>query len=222
MTSPLTNIAVYNKHVQEYINRFMELDLYGDSFEYLLQRLPQNGHVLELGCGPGNVIKYLQSRRPDLNFFGIDLAPAMIHAAKLQNTNARFEVMDIRAAGQISERFDAVIAAFCIPYLSPVDLDPLFFDLQNLTTKSGIVYLSCMEGERERSGLEKTSFTGDDKLFINYYPRREIETLLKNYGFQIQKFSTIDYPETDGSFTTDLIYLAEKEPCSTTTQSPSL
>jgi cyclopropane fatty-acyl-phospholipid synthase-like methyltransferase len=188
----------------------MDLDLYKDTFEHLLKHLPQEASLVELGCGPGNVVKYIKSKRQDLHFVGIDLAPEMIKAAQKENPGEEFRVLDIRNAGEIHGRFDAVIAAFCIPYLSFDDLPDLFSNMRRLTSEKGIIYLSCMEGAEERSGFEKTSFTGQDELYINYYPRNKIESLMKKYDFEIVKFYTKDYLEADGSTTTDLIYIARK------------
>jgi SAM-dependent methyltransferase len=204
------NVAIYNRYVVEYMARFMDLDLYKDTFDHLLNTLPATGTVLELGCGPGNVVKYIRSQRPDLQVLGIDLAPAMIDAAREANPGAEFRLLDIRQAGSISGHFDAVIAAFCIPYLPATDVPGLFSQMKRLTTAGkGMVYLSCMEGPRERSGPERTSFTGTSEMYINYYPRKEIESLFEAHGFIVEKLYLKDYPEADGTTTTDLIYIAE-------------
>ncbi|HYE54428.1 MAG TPA: class I SAM-dependent methyltransferase [Chitinophagaceae bacterium] len=204
------NAEVYNQYVHEYIDKFMDLGLYRDTFDHLLSVLPKEAKVLELGCGPGNVIKYMSSCRPDLHFLGIDLAPEMIRAAQSHNPQAQFRVMDIREAGSIKEQFDAVIAAFCIPYLTADDLPVFFAYLCDLTLSKGLLYVSCMEGVPERSGFEKTSFTGNHEMYISYYSRSTIEDLIERNNFDIEKFYTKDYPESDGSFTTELAYVARK------------
>lgn len=204
------NVSVYNQYVREYINKFMDLNLYKHTFDHLLDKLPPSGALLELGCGPGNVVKYIKTKRPDLQILGIDLAPEMIKAAKTANPDSEFKLLDIRQAGQIEGHFDAVIAAFCIPYLSSEDLTDVFAQMKRLTAaRKGMIYISCMEGQREESGPEKTSFTGASEMYINYYPRHEIETLISEHDFLITRLFLIDYPENDGSTTTDLIYIAE-------------
>ncbi|MGF1636851.1 MAG: hypothetical protein ACFCUU_07240 [Cyclobacteriaceae bacterium] len=67
-----------------------------------------------------------------------------------------------------------------------------------------------MEGKNERSGFEKTSFTGDNEIYITFQPRENLEYLLAKNGFETDKFYTKDYPESNGSITTDLIYIARK------------
>lgn len=202
--------SIYNRHVKEYMNRFMDLGLYKDTFEFLLETLPPGGNVLEMGCGPGNVAKHMLGKRPDLHYLGIDLAPEMIKAAREENPGAEFQLLDIRNADRIEGRFDAVIAAFCIPYLSAGDLPGVFSTMKKFAAEKGMIYLSFMEGPRERSGLEKTSFTGNDELYISYYPASEIALLLKEDGFEIKRFYSQDYPEADGSVTRDIIYIAGK------------
>jgi SAM-dependent methyltransferase len=211
MNNQQNNVGIYNQFVNAYIDRFMDLGLYKDTFDHLLTMLPSGGNVLELGCGPENVVKYIKSQRPDLQILGIDLAPEMIKAAKIANPDSTFMLLDICLAHEIQGHFDAVIAAFCIPYLCSEDLPGVFAQMKRLTTaRKGMIYVSCMEGPRERSGLEKTSFTGECEMYIHYYPRSEIESLLGEHGFIVKKRYLKDYLEADGSTTTDLIYIAER------------
>jgi predicted TPR repeat methyltransferase len=205
------NAQVYSQHVASYSQRFFELGPYKDSFDTVLALTPQGGRVIELGCGPGNVIHYLLSRRPDLNILGLDLSPEMVRVAVERNGGAAFRVMDLRQAHQIKERFDTVIAAFSIPYIGLCDLQPLIKTFQLITNDSGLLYLSCMEGPPERSGYEKTSFSGEDELFITYYKRGNIEEMLEGHGFSILNFSTNEYREMDGSVTIDLFFTARKQ-----------
>ena len=50
-------VDIYNQYVKEYIDKFMDLNLYKDTFDFLLKTLPKYATVLELRCGPGNVVK---------------------------------------------------------------------------------------------------------------------------------------------------------------------
>ena len=189
----------------------MHFDLYNDTFDFLLELLPKECNVLELGCGPGNVINYFTTKRADLTILGVDLAPEMLNQAKKINPESDFQLLDIRNADQIKQQYSSVVGAFCLPYLSFEDLDKFFLDLKNLTKEDGLIYLSCMEGERDKSGFEKTSFTGDSEIYIYYHQRNNIEKKLFENGFSIEKFYTKDYLETDGSVTTDLIYIGRKK-----------
>ena len=156
----LHTVNVYNDHVKEYVNRFMDLGLYRDTFDAFLELVPVNAKILELGCGPGNVVKYLRSKRSDLDIFGIDLAPEMIKEARRQNPDSKFEVMDIRDAGEISQQFDAVIAAFCLPYISYGDAPALFANCRKLVADNGVLYVSCRLASLTRMNFMERSGGG--------------------------------------------------------------
>lgn len=210
MNNQLKTIDVYNQFVHEYEQKFMSFDLYNDTFDDLLHLLSPSASILELGCGPGNIIKYFSDKRPGLKLTGIDLAPEMIKRAKEINPHAHFILQDIRSLDAFTEQYNAVIGAFCLPYLSLEDLPRFFKDISRLTKENGYVYLSCMEGEPAKSGFEKTSFTGTSEIYIYYHERKKLEKLLLDNELHIEKFYTKDYPETDGTVTTDIIYLAKK------------
>jgi cyclopropane fatty-acyl-phospholipid synthase-like methyltransferase len=210
MDNQIKTIQFYNQFVKEYEHKFMFFDLYNGTFDEFLNILPAAGSMLELGCGPGNVIKYFSDKRPDLQLTGVDLAPAMLKRAQEINPTANFILQDIRNLNEFTKPYDAIIGAFCLPYLSSLDLPKFFAEISRLTKENGYVYLSCMEGESNKSGFEKTSFTGDSELDIYYHERLQLEKLLLDTGFQTEKFYTKDYPETDGTITTDLIYIIKK------------
>ena len=204
------NASVYDTHVNEYVSRFMDLSLYKESFRYMVENLPENADVLELGCGPGNVIKYLHGKRPDIKFIGIDLAPAMIETAQKENPGQKFYILDIRNIDVVANRFDGIISAFSIPYLLHSDVEILLANCRKLLKPNGLLYLSCMEGPESSSGSEKTSFTGEFVMYISYYSRKQLEAMMQNYGFELIEFSTQDYPEQDGTVTTDMFFVCKK------------
>lgn len=62
--------------------------------------LPEEGSVLDLGCGPGEITCELAARRPDLLFLGIDhsaaaIAKADANVARRGLTNIRFECANV-------------------------------------------------------------------------------------------------------------------------------
>jgi len=50
-----------------------------DTYDFICNSIDKpNAKLLEIGCGPGNITKYLIAKRPDFDIFGIDIAPNMI------------------------------------------------------------------------------------------------------------------------------------------------
>jgi 2-polyprenyl-3-methyl-5-hydroxy-6-metoxy-1,4-benzoquinol methylase len=81
--------------------------------------LPQGARVLDLGCGPGNMVWQLARLRPDLEFVGWDGAPAMITLARARQglPTIAFEVVTLPAAEAPAAAFDAVISNSLLHHL---------------------------------------------------------------------------------------------------------
>lgn len=209
MDAVKTTITTFNKHARRYQDRFMDSDLYTGTYDKLLALVDKpNTRVLELACGPGNISRYLLDRRPDLTLFGIDLAPKMVELATANNPEAKFAVMDCRDIKQLEESYDVIVSGFCTPYLSRSDCEELLTNAASLLSPDGILYLSTMEGDYEKSG-EKTSSEGDS-VFMYYHDAGHLSETLTNCGLKVLELLRQDYPEQDGSVTTDLFILAKK------------
>jgi len=76
----------WNKLASLYQDKFMDLDLYNDSYDFICKSIAkEKATILEIGCGPGNITKYLLSKRPDFDFYGIDIAHHMSELARINN-----------------------------------------------------------------------------------------------------------------------------------------
>lgn len=78
--------------------------------------LPRTGHVLDAGCGGGELLRRMAARAPDATFSGIDISPASVAAARRLNRRAiqagRMEIREgtVTALPWPSATFDLVTA----------------------------------------------------------------------------------------------------------------
>lgn len=187
----------------------MDLDLYNATYEAFLDLLgPAKAFVLDVGCGPGNIAKYLLMKNPELKLKGIDVAENMIKLARKNNPSARFEVLDCRKIDLVSEKFDGVIAGFCLPYLSRPACSKFIKDCDSLLNTGGIIYLSFVEGEYKNSGFIKGS-TGD-RMYFYYHDLEFLEKELKNHHFETKVYQVIPFEKTEGTRETHTILIAKK------------
>lgn len=205
-------IATYNNAAKRYQDKFMEMDLYNDTFDQfcnLIQK--ENAEIFEIATGPGNITRYLLSKRSDFKIFGIDLAPNMIELAKINNPEANFRVMDCKNINTIDRKFDAIMCGFCMPYLSKEECAKLIADSSELLSTNGLLYFSTMEDDYNKSGFERTSFSGQDRVYIYYHQADYLSDCLVKNGFEIIDLQRKDYPEPDGTFLTDIVFIAKKK-----------
>lgn len=187
----------------------MDLQLYNESYDFFCDELKkEDAEVLEVGCGPGNITRYLLSKRPDLKILGTDIAPNMIELGRKNNPSARFQIMDARAVGQLTKKFDAIVCGFCLPYLTPADALEFLADCFNLLNDHGLLYLSFVEGDPLRSGYMSAS-TGD-KSYFYYYTSGDIENELLKKGFIALNSYRVEFKTFDGKQETHRIYISKK------------
>jgi predicted TPR repeat methyltransferase len=201
---------VFDKYAQQYKDKFMNLELYHDSFDTFCENLiKENSEILDIACGPGNITNYLLTRRPDFKITGIDLSQNMIDLAKANNPSAIFELKDMKEISSIKSTFDGIVCGFGLPYLNRVEAMKLIADASQLLNKAGILYLSTMEDDYSKSGYRIAS-TGD-KLYIHCHEEDYLVKAMKDNGFQITEMQRKSYPEDDGSITVDLILIGIKD-----------
>jgi ubiquinone/menaquinone biosynthesis C-methylase UbiE len=201
-------VAIFNKLAKEYQNKFMDVNLYGDTFDFFCNHITKHAEVLELACGPGNITKYLLNKRPDLKILGTDLSENMIALAKQNNPTAEFKLMDGREIGKINKSYDALMCGFYLPYLSKEETEKLIQDASKILKPKGLLYLSTMEDDYNKSGLRKGS-TGDE-MFMHFYTEAQLTYIIKQSCFNVLNLQRKVYPAQDGLLTTDLIIIAQK------------
>jgi cyclopropane fatty-acyl-phospholipid synthase-like methyltransferase len=200
----------WNKVAALYQEKFMDLNLYDDSYDLFCQQIQKkNPSILEIGCGPGNITRYLLAKRPDFQIMATDVAPNMIMLAKKNVPSAEFKVLDAREIDKIESRFDGIVCGFCIPYLSKENVSDLFLNSFELLNPGGHLYFSVIEGDYETSGFETGS--SGDQAFVYYYSEAFLKDELAKKGFLTIQIFRINYPKDARVNQSHLIFFARKD-----------
>jgi trans-aconitate methyltransferase len=202
-------VDVFNKRAGIYQDKFMDTGLYHDTFDLFCRNIKkENACILDIACGPGNITKYLLSKRPDFKILGIDLAPNMIALAAINNPSAEFQIMDCRDISTTGKKYDAIMCGFCLPYLSKEETEQLIKDVSALLNTNGVFYISTMEGDHSKSAL-KTSSSGD-QIYQHFHEAGYLVKALEENGFIIIDLRRKVYQGNDGATITDLVIIAGK------------
>ncbi|MBC9813018.1 class I SAM-dependent methyltransferase [Crocinitomicaceae bacterium CZZ-1] len=200
----------WNKVAMRYQEKFMELEIYNSTYDAFLDSLSGNHpKVLEIGCGPGNITRYLLSQRPDLQLLGTDIAPNMIQLAAGNNPTATFIQLDCRKLHQLTGLFNGIITGFCIPYINEEEVQNLFADCGNRLTNNGVLYLSFVEGDAAQSGFQTGS--SGDRVYFYYHQLTVITQLLNHFGFIQPEVFHIPYTLSDDHTVIHTVVIARKE-----------
>jgi len=172
----------WNNIASLYQEKYMELDLYNDTYDFICNAIEKpQAKLLEIGCGPGNITKYLISKRPDFDVLGIDIAPNMVELAKQNNPTGRFAVMDSRQIKNLHTKYDGIIGGFCLPYLSKTESDELISNSYHLLNDNGLIYLSFVEGDPEKSDFKAGS---GGRVYFYYHQLDDIKSQMSRFKFR--------------------------------------
>ena len=208
MPSPDETLQTWNNIASLYQDKFMDLDLYNDTYDFICKAIAKpNAKLLEVGCGPGNITKYLLSKRPDFDILGIDYAPNMIELAKKNNPTANFIVMDGRQINSLTSKYDGIIAGFCLPYLSNDECVDLITHSHELLNENGLLYLSFVEGSPDDSEF-KTG--GGGRVYFHYHVLEDLKKLLINSKFVNPTTFKVKYKRSETETELHTVLIASK------------
>lgn len=200
-------ILAYNRNAEKYNAKFSNFAAYREKMvAFQREFIPVGARILDLGCGPGNNITTLQNLDGSYSFTGVDLSSDLLDIAKTKHPDCRFLNKNICTL-KVEEQYESILASFCVVHLTHAETENLIEYIAGSLVDGGSLYISFMEGDS--SGFESTSFS-EDEIFFNYYQADDIITMLRERGLEVKEKSTQDYPEQDGSFTTDVFIFASK------------
>lgn len=139
------------------------------------------GRVCDLGCGPGQVARFLHGAGADV--FGLDLSPGMIEQARRLNPGVEFREGNMLALDVADSSLAGITAFYSIVNLPPDLRPPAFREMARVLAPGGLLLLTFhIEGP----------LPGDKVLFgrpitMDFYMPEQatVEAELVQAGFEI-------------------------------------
>lgn len=202
----------WNLLAQAYHDKFMEMDLYNATYDAFCDMIAKDdARILELGCGPGNITKYLLEQKLNYSILATDTAPSMIELGKTNVPKAQFQLLDVRDMLQLNSTFDAILGGFVVPYLNTQETEQFIADSFQMLYDDGVLYFSCIEKEISYSETQ-TSSDGKVTMEVNYHEAAHLLKSLEKNQFQLLSVFRIDYPKHNGTSDVHLVIIAQKRP----------
>jgi SAM-dependent methyltransferase len=210
-------------------------DIYGQNLpalkaRFLIENLPADGRVLEVGCGSGKILNTVAANRPALELHGCDIRPL----------SAQSEVFEFKLVAPDSAElpfepgsFDAVLMSDILEHLRNPAVT-LRATAQVLRPGGRLVVFSPLEGQRFSFYRGYRKLLGDDlyihtKEHIQAYSDASLRALIdaqfevvkQQYAYHLvghlmdaTLFAAMKLPTLERMFWSENPYYAEEEPAS--------
>jgi SAM-dependent methyltransferase len=136
--------------------------------------------IVDVGCGPGHVTKYLASRGATVE--GADLSPAMIAEAR-----ASFPELAFREADMFElpyAQLGGIVAFYAIVHLHTEELGALFAAWHRVLAPGGLCAIAFHAGAQTVHIDEM--FGAATSLDFTFHPPDEVVRALRGAGFQLE------------------------------------
>ena len=170
----------YRKLGKQYIENTASINLH--VLPEFMKRLPKGGRVLDVGCIGGRDSK----KFADAGFevIGIDVVDVFLEEARKYVPQAKFLEMDMLKIDFPDNYFDGILAHAVLLHLEKNDVSGVLANFYRILKKGGIIDVGVKLGEGE--GFEADGkLAENEKRFFSYFNKEEIESYVKEAGFEI-------------------------------------
>ena len=177
-------LSFYNSNASSFIERTVAADV-GTLRERFIKYIPQNGHVLDFGCGSGRDTKcFLEA---GLMVDAVDGSEELCTAAS-EYSGVKVRCMDFFEL-DVKEQYDGIWACASVLHVEKDRLPELFQTMMDALKPGGVMYLSFKYGDFSgtREGRHFTDLT--EKSF------RELLTRFEDLSIEEEWISEDSRPE---------------------------
>ncbi|MDQ3816971.1 MAG: class I SAM-dependent methyltransferase [Acidobacteriota bacterium] len=163
--------------------------------DWLAEKVSGLGVICDMGCGPGQIARYLHSR--GVETCGIDLSPAMVAQAKRLNPGISFQQGDMLTLSGVEDNsFGGIAAFYCIIHIPRQRVADALSELKRVLRPRGVLLITFHIG---RETLHRDVFLGKEvSLDFNFYETEEMKGYLTSAGFEIEEAIERDpYPDVE-------------------------
>ena len=192
--------ASYDRVAQEYAARFFDELIHKPLDRALLdcfaEQVRGRGPVVDIGCGPGQVARYLHARGVPAS--GLDLSPEMVALAQRLTPEVSFRQGSMLALDAADGTWGGISAFYCIIHLPPDGVLQALREFNRVLCPGGLLLLAFHIGQE----IVHLDEWWDQPVDIDFHflERAAVERQLEAAGFVVearierQPYVPFEYP----------------------------
>ncbi len=176
----------YNRIAKDWHRDHQQDDWWIEGTDTFISFLQKDNLVLDIGCGAGTKSKYLIER--GLRVVGIDFAEKMIEIAKTEVPSGTFLTLNLSEVDKLEYLFDGIFMQAVLLHIPRKEAVGNLKKIAEKLKKSGSLYIAVKEKksqEAEEEVMAKNDYGYPYEVFFSYFTVSEIESHLRNVGFEI-------------------------------------
>lgn len=199
----------YDRLASAYTGRIYD-ELAGKPFDRALldrfaRQVRDRGLVLDLGCGPGHVARYLHERKVDV--VGVDVSPGMIEAARDRTPQIEFRVGDMLALDLPDASAVGAVAFYSLIHFSAGELDRALSEIARVLRPDALLLVAVHRGG-QTVHLDELWGIGV-RLDFTFFEPVALAEAVRRAGFQVTEAQTRPaYPDVEVE--TERIYVSAR------------
>jgi SAM-dependent methyltransferase len=183
----LTTQSSYDAVASEYAERYKdEMDdkpFDRDCLDRLVREVGDLGPICDLGCGPGQIARYLH--RQGVDTLGVDLSPKMVAEAQRLNPEIRFHQGDMLSLPDADDSWGGIAAFYCIIQIPRAQVVDALREMKRVLKPGGVLLVTFHIGE-EIKHLDEW-WEKPVNLDFAFYQPAEVEGWLQEAGYELEE-----------------------------------
>jgi SAM-dependent methyltransferase len=176
--------------------------------DWLAEKAGERGIICDMGCGPGQVARYLYDHGAQV--CGVDLSAAMVERALDLSPNIAFRQGDMLSLAEVADNSYGGIAAFySIVHVPRPAVIQALRELKRVLLPGGILLLTFHLGQEI---IHRDEWWGKEvSLDFIFFEREEMKEYLRRAGFELNEVIERD-PYLDVEYQSRRAYIFAQKP----------
>ena len=154
-----------------------------DCLDRLAREAGNLGPICDLGCGPGQIARYLH--RQGVDTLGVDLSPRMVAEAQRLNPEIHFHQGDMLALPDADNSWGGIAAFYCIIHIPRERVVDALLEMKRVLKPGGVLLITFHIGQ-EIKHVEEW-WEKPVNLDFAFYQPAEMENWLKEADYELEE-----------------------------------
>ena len=199
---------VVKQFVAEFFDELQRKPFDRELLDQFAETVEGQGKICEIGCGPGQIARYLQDRL--VSMCGVDLSAEMVKWARRLNPDISFQRGDMRALEISDASLAGIVCFYAIIHLKREDVPRALSEMHRVLKPGGRLLMSFHGGEGE---LHRDQwYDMPVSIDICLFEREEMAGNLEAAGFEVERI--VDREPYESEYPTRRVYAFGRKPTS--------